>query len=166
MQTLRAQGHESSGYIDNSYLQGDTNEECTHNVIDTVSTFDTIGFVTHPNKSVFTPTQELIFLGFLLNSITMTVRLGPEQANKIRNACLELKNSKGATIREVARVIGLLTSSFPGVQFGPLHYRHIDWDKTESLKVSKGDFDKHMHLFPPAVNELKVPITQFFLIHQ
>ena len=54
----------------------------------------------------------------------------------------------------MARVIGLLTSSFPGVQFGPLHYRHIEWDKTESLKSSKGDFDGKMKLSPPSINEL------------
>ena len=133
--TLTAQGHESSGYIDDSYLQGDDYEECTHNVIDTVSILDTVGFVTHPKKSVFIPTQELVFLGFLLNSVTMTVRLTPEQANKIRNACLCLKNfnSKDIAIREVGRVIGLLTSSFPGVQFGPLYYRYIAWDKTMFL---------------------------------
>ena len=153
---LRAQGHESLGYIDDSYLQGDSYSECTSNVIDTVSILDKVGFVTHPEKSVFIPTQVLTFRGFLLNSVTMTVRLTPEQAAKIRDACLELKssNNKGTTIREVARVIGLLTSSFPGVQFGPLHYRHIEWDKTESLKSSKGDFDRKMKLSPPSINEL------------
>ena len=60
----------------------------------------------------------------------MTVRLTPEQAIKIRDAFLELKssNNKETAIQEVARVILLLTSSFPGDQFGSLHYRHIKWD--------------------------------------
>ncbi|XP_028407533.1 uncharacterized protein LOC114530148 [Dendronephthya gigantea] len=161
--TLRAQGHESSAYIDDSYLQGDTYEDCTHNVIDTVSILDTVGFVTHPKKSVFVPAQEIVFLGFLLNSITMTVKLTSEQACKIQNACLGLKNSniKGVPIREVARVIGLLISSFPGVQFGPLYYRHIEWDKTGSLKASKGNFDKKMHLSVPAINELNGGLPMF-----
>ena len=47
---LRAQGHESLGYIDYSYLQGDSYSECTSNVIDTVSILDKVGFVTHPEN--------------------------------------------------------------------------------------------------------------------
>ena len=115
-----------------------------------LSILDKVGFVSHPEKPVFIPTQVLTFLGFLLNSVTMTVQLTPEQAAKIRDACLELKssNNKRTTIWEVARVIGLLTSSFSGVQFGPLHYRHIEWDKTESLKSSKGDFDRKNEIIP------------------
>ena len=61
---------------------------------------------------------------------------------------------KGSTIREVARVIGLLISSFPGVEFGPLHYHHLEWDKTEAVQSLKGDFDCRMQLSSPSINEL------------
>ena len=63
----RAQGHESLGYIDDSYLHGDSYSECKNNVIDTVSILDKVGFVTHPEKSVFIPNQVLKFFSFLLN---------------------------------------------------------------------------------------------------
>ena len=76
--SLRAQGYEYLGHIDDSYLQGDTYSECSNNVIERVSIFDKVGFHAHPEKSVFIPTQELTFLGFLLNSVTMTVRLTPD----------------------------------------------------------------------------------------
>ena len=43
-------------------------------------------------------------------------------------------------------MLGLLVSNFPAAQFGPLHIRDLDMDKTEALKLNQGNFDKHMTL--------------------
>ena len=59
------------------------------------------------------------------------------------------------TIRELAHVIGLLVSSFPGVQFGRLHYRHLELDKVEALKISKGNYDAQARLSQETYTELK-----------
>ena len=109
---VRLMGHLSVSYIDDSYLQADTYEQCVQNVIDTVKLFNNLGFTIHPEKSIFTPTQRLVFLGFVLDSKLMRVQLTTEKAFKVKSACQTL-----------ARILGLLTSSFPGVMFGPLHYR-------------------------------------------
>ena len=58
---LRQLGHINSPYIDDSYLQGGSYEECLANVLDTVKMFLSLGFILHPQKSVFTPTQRLVF---------------------------------------------------------------------------------------------------------
>jgi hypothetical protein len=89
-----------------------------------------VGLVIHPEKSVLYPTEKLVFLGFLLDSIKMIISLTGEKTQKIKEACQKLLQSPQPTIWEVARVIGMLTASFPGVIFGPLHYRHLDMDKT------------------------------------
>ena len=47
---LRQQGHESSGYIDDSYLQGDDFADCVANVKATVHAFDSLGLITHPEN--------------------------------------------------------------------------------------------------------------------
>lgn len=57
-----------SPYIDDSLLTGQTYDECAKNVIDTIQLIDNLGFIAHPDKSVFIPTQELDFLGFTLNN--------------------------------------------------------------------------------------------------
>jgi hypothetical protein len=62
--TLRSMGHINSGYIDDSYLQGDSVEECNANIVATGSLMNTVGFLVHPDKSVLSPTQTLVFLGF------------------------------------------------------------------------------------------------------
>ena len=67
------------------------------------------------------------------------------KTQKIKEACQKHLQSPQPTIREVARVIGMLTASFPGVMFGPLH-RHLDMDKTVALKLRKGNYNKTMTL--------------------
>ena len=49
--------------------------------------FEKLGFLPHPEKSVFEPTQIITFLGFVINSVTMTLTLTPEKALKVSMAC-------------------------------------------------------------------------------
>ncbi len=50
--------------------------------------------------------------------------------------------------REVASFIGKLVSAFPGVEFGPLHYRNLESDKDRALKHSVANFEAKMTLSP------------------
>ena len=52
--TLRSMRHLNSGYIDDSYLQGDTSAECHKNVTDTIMLFTKLWFHIHPEKSGIT----------------------------------------------------------------------------------------------------------------
>ena len=153
--TLREAGHLSVGYIDDSYLQGNDYDQCLENIKATVTLFNTLGVVTHPVKSVLEPTQQITFLGFQLNSLTMTISLTPEKAVKVKDACQNLLTNASPTIREVSQVLGLLTSSMPGVMYGPLHYRWLDIDKSQALHLHKGNFDKTIMLSPCAKADLK-----------
>ena len=56
---LRKKGHLSSGYIDDSYLQGDGFYDCLANGVGTIKLFHTLGFIIHPDKSVFIPLKFL-----------------------------------------------------------------------------------------------------------
>ena len=126
---LHLRGHMSSAYIDDLYLQGQTYKDCVHNVINSVTRIDSLGLVAHPNKSVFNPSQQLEFLGFILNSVLMTICLTPEKAAGLKTACHVLLTNPSPTIRELARVVGKIVSSFPGVMYGPLYYRLLERDK-------------------------------------
>ena len=144
--TLRSQGHVSFGYIDDSYLQGDSVRECKANVDDTTELFERLGFTPHDKKSLLLPTQKLILLGFLLNSIDMTISLIPERVNKLKTACITLLKKDNPTIHEVAHVVGLMVASFPGNTYGPLFYRTLDTLKTEALRTSKGSFEAKVQI--------------------
>ena len=111
--TLRSMGHLNSAYIDDSYLQGDTFAECHKNVIDTIMLFTKLGFHIHPEKLVFLPSQKLTFLGFVLDSIAMTVSPTDDKVQRILSVCTTLLKTQIPTIKKAAEVIGILVSTFP-----------------------------------------------------
>ena len=88
-----------------SLLVGQSIDSCHRNIADTVCLFANLGFTIHPVKSVLQPQQKIDFLGFVLDSITMTVTLTDATAMKVRSACQNLLLQKTATIRSVAQVI-------------------------------------------------------------
>ena len=144
--TLHNLGYLSLGYINDSYLQGDTSSECLDNVYYTTSLFKKLGFYLHPTKSIVILAQQLIFLGFVLNYITMTVTPSEGKIQKLVTACRSLLNNSNPTIEEVCQVIGLIVSNFPGAEYGPLNYRSLESDKTQALELNKGDYKSHMQL--------------------
>ena len=52
------------------------------------------------------------------------------------------------TIRELASLISSLVATFPGVQFGPLHYRTLEHDKNHALRQASYNFDAKVVLSP------------------
>ena len=77
--TLRIHRYLSVGFIDDSYLRGDSYEQCVRNIIDTIELMDKVGLVPRPDKSVLHPTQISVFWTFDLNSVEMTITLTPEK---------------------------------------------------------------------------------------
>ena len=152
--SLRLQGHILAGYIDN-YNQGDTYQECLSTVLATVKLVTDLGFCVHPKKSCLIPSQEIVFPGNVLNSVTMTIKLTSEKKQKVLKACKTLQTQAQHTIREVAKVLGLLVSSFPAVMYGPLYYRQMEREKSLAVKNNKGDYDALISLSPEAKAELQ-----------
>ena len=153
---LRSQfGHTCLGYIDDSFYLEDSYFECEEATLHAVQLFGNLGFKIHPEKSVVIPTQTLEFLGFILSSILMLVTLTNRKAVKILQLCQTFSVPyKEFTIREVASFLGTLVSSFPGVEFGPLHYRHIEVDKERNLKLNQGNYDSFMTLSHGSLEEV------------
>ena len=115
--TLRQMGHTNVGYIDDSYLQGSSFDECTNNVQDTVHPLTQVGFFLNQEKSILVPSHDLTFLGFILNSLTMTVRPTPAKAGKLKQKCSALLTKTHVSVRNVSEVIGLMVFMFPGVEY-------------------------------------------------
>ncbi len=154
--TLRSKfGHTCLGYIDDSFYTEESYDECLQATFNAVELITSLGFKIHPDKSVIIPSQCIEFLGFLLDSSSMTVTLTPRKKEKLRLLCQQfLQPQRSFTICQVASLIGSLVSSFPGVQFGPLHYRPIEVDKDYHLRLHQGNFDAEMSLSPDSLAEL------------
>ncbi|CAB4011285.1 Transposon Ty3-G Gag-Pol poly [Paramuricea clavata] len=84
----------------------------------------------------------------------MRVTLTPEKTVNLKLCLHTLKHPK-LTIRELAHLIGILVSSFPGVQYGPLHYWSLEMLKSEALKSSKGNFEALVSINNECVEDLQ-----------
>ena len=104
-------------------------------VKETILLLQSLGCFIHETKSNLEPSQEVKFLGFLINSVRMHVSMTSEKADKIRQACYALLKKGPVPIRTVASTVGLMVSSFPGVSYGPLYYRQLENEKTVALKT-------------------------------
>lgn len=82
----------------------------------TVKLFTDMGLALNMAKSVFIPSPFITFLGFILNSVHMTLSLTSAKAVKLKSKGTYLRNNQFPTIWTVSEVIGLMGASFPGIQ--------------------------------------------------
>ena len=118
---LRKRGHVSVVYVDDSYLQGKTYEQCLQNITDSINILQELGFTIHPIKSCLTPKQKIIFLGFEIDPCSTTITLTKNKKEKFKRLCRQLLTLHKICQRELASVIGNIVSSFAAVPCGPLY---------------------------------------------
>ena len=131
-----------AAYIDDLITLAYLFDICFKNVCKCVKPLGNLGFLVHPEKSIFAPSQEIKYLGFIINSVTMTVRLTTKEERKIFDLCQEVLLKESFSIRLVSKLLGKFTSSFQAIKYGQLHYRDLERLKAKALKFNKGTFDK------------------------
>ena len=135
-----------AAYLDDLFTLNKSINGCRRNILLICKMMQELGFVIHPHKTTFIPSTTLEYLGFIIDTIAMTVSLPLSKKEVIIDLAKEILRESCVTIRLIARLLGLFTSSFIAVSYGPLHYRNIERDKTKALAKHKGDYDKHMSL--------------------
>ena len=101
-----------------------------------VTLLDSLGFVVHPNKSIFVPARSIEDLSFVTDSQSMAIYLTKKKNACTKQLCHEVLQEEFLMIRKTARLLGKFTSSFPAMRFGPLHYRSLGQDKIIALKFT------------------------------
>ena len=151
---LTEKGFLSLVYIDDSHLQDDDYVDWFSNVLNTKEILRSLGLKTHPDKFKFIPTQCITYLGFILNSVQMTITLTQEKKEKILNLCYETHKEDVVTIRLLSKLIGKLVAAFPAVTSGPFYYRVLEMDKAMAWNNCHGNSDASVRLSNEAIKEL------------
>ena len=131
---LGKQEHQIMGYLDDSFLVGDTFEECQSAVQAAVNLLKDLGFQIHPEKFQLIPKQIIEYLGFIRNSRDMSVKLTPSKQEKVLNLIKNITPKETVSIRGVVRLIGTLEACLPGVQFARVYLWKLQHDKMKDLK--------------------------------
>ncbi|KAJ8917897.1 hypothetical protein NQ315_002589 [Exocentrus adspersus] len=143
---LRTEGLLSVNYLDDFLLLADSKNSCLDNVRVTVDLISKVGLIINFEKSRVTPIQNIKFLGFVWDSIKMTISLPDDKVLRASQYVLKVRNSDTLTIRLFAKLIGFLISICPAFTCGWVYTKSLEHEKCAALKRSHGNFESIMKL--------------------
>ena len=117
-----------------SHYIGSSVEETRQFTEMTMSLLESSGFIINKEKSIFTPTQIITFLGFTINSITMQLTLPQDKVRSVRSHCHQMLSRPKVSLRSIAQILGLLESYRPAIWRDPLHMRRLQATDTGTTK--------------------------------
>ena len=123
-------------YLDDMLIMASSKEEARAHLATAMHLLTALGFILNLDKSVLTPTQRVIFLGFCLDSRTMLISLPTPRIQSIQRLIRETLAQGQATILKLSQLLGSMVSTHPAVLAAPLHYRHLERAKITALKHS------------------------------
>jgi hypothetical protein len=145
VQLARKWGIQISFYMDDTLLRAPRALKAVEDSEIFGNLLQQAGFLLHKDKSVTTPTQQIKYLGFIIDSVTMTLSLPEDKVTRlrqaVRKALRELVSQRRLTVRIAAKTIGFIVSSIPATVYGKAHYRQLEYAKISQLQQGNGQFD-------------------------
>ncbi len=145
VQLARRWGIQISFYMDDTLLRAPARVRAAEEAQLFGNLLQQAGFLLHRDKSVSEPTQQIKYLGFLIDSVTMQLSLPADKVTRLRQAVKkairELNSQRRLTIRIAAKTVGFVVSATPATTYGKAHYRQLEFAKTDQLQAHNGNFD-------------------------
>ena len=117
------------------------------------SLLELLGFVVNREKSQLLPAQVIHYLGFMVDSKEMKIRLSEEKATQISTTCRKIRERGFISVRELARLIGKMTATLPAIFPASLWYRKLQRMKNQTYQRSQS-FEAIVTLNQEALLEL------------
>ena len=132
---LRQQGVRLVIYLDDLLLMAETQELLQQQLHHIMSLLTKLGFLLNLKKCILTPCRQLEFLGFIVDSLTLSLYVPSDKVSKIKKECRHMLNKQRVSARNLAHIIGLLSSVTPAVLQAPLHYRGLQRLRSSALRL-------------------------------
>ena len=133
-------------YIDDLLFIASSKEELKKQIAYSLYLLDKLGLTINIPKSILEPTKIIEFVGFILNSNNMTIKLTDKKKRKISELGIELLAQESTSIRELARFIGNLVATEPCVYLAPLKFKYLEIIRNNALSKHNGNFDGFIKL--------------------
>jgi hypothetical protein len=150
----RAAGMDVSFYLDDTLLRAASYSLAWRDLRVFGQLLELAGFLLHRDKSVYEPTQVITYLGFILDSRDMSIRLPTAKEEKIRTALRQAlhdaENNVPWEIRRAAQLIGWLLAALPACKYGQGHFRSLENAKKWALVEASYDYDAEQVSWSPA----------------
>ena len=112
-------------YLDDMLVICDSQEELRENVLLIKDLFGVLGLTINEKKSQLEPSQEIVFMGYQLSTVTMTISLPVEKMQKIQQEALQLLKETIVSIWKIAAFIGMTNAARQAVTIALLFHRHL-----------------------------------------
>ena len=153
---MRQEGFTVIGYIDDCLIVANSEEECVKATTRLRQLLLSLGFAINENKSVSTPSNEIVFLGYQINSLNLTISPTLKKKEKCAALTEKLLNYTKFKIRIVASAIGFIVDLCKGVEYGANYFRALERSKIRALrKVGKIGYEGTMRISNMAKAELR-----------
>ena len=119
----------------------------------TIMVLRQLGFAVNEAKSVVEPTQCISHLGFEINTVDMTVKLGQDKLDKLRARAQPLLKPTH-TVRQVMSFIGTAEACVIAIEHGQLHKHFLEISKNEAIQTAGRQLNKKMSISPQARKEV------------
>ncbi len=141
-------------YLDGFLIMEETRQLALQHAATTLNLLEGLGFVVNYPKSLLIPSQEIEFLGYIVNSLNLSLSLPKDKIKKVRQNCQKLLDNPVIIVRKLAKFLGLLSASIQAVFPAPLHYRYLQHAKNSVLKQQKS-YEALVNLDPEALQEVQ-----------
>ena len=133
-------------YIDDILVIGKTPDKVRNHTDALIALLEGLGFIVNMEKSVLTPSQQIEFLGLLLNTTSMCLTLPGHKIRTIRKEAALLLRQGNFSARKLAQFIGKLNAASQAVFPAPLFYRHLQRDLKGALARGSQNYDSSLQL--------------------
>lgn len=152
---LRTLGLRLIIYIDDILLMADSVLTAKAHTAALIFLLENLGFIINLPKSLLDPTQEIDFLGFTVNSVTMEIKVPGSKIKQVRQEAKKLLEADTCTALTLSRFLGKLNHVAQAIPPAPLFYRNLQSCLQAGLEEKGGkDYSGPAHLTQPAMEEL------------
>lgn len=146
---LRNRGFKSVVYLDDILCLGTSYKECLDNVTETRKILECLGFVINYEKSLLNPVTRCKYLGFVFDSVEMTISLPIEKQNYIFSLVQTYMSLPRVTIKEFAHLIGVLIAACPALRYSWMYTKMLEREKHLALLKCQNNYNTK---FTPSAN--------------
>jgi len=155
IELLRTIGVRLVIYMDDMLLMASSEHLIQEQTYVALFLLENLGFVVNNKKSVLTPCQQIEFLGMLVNSQSMELKLPGEKIRKIRTEAHYLLATPNVPIQSLAQFLGKLNATTPALQMAPLFCRLLQISLRKTLDANSQDYQSTIKLSPQAIEDLQ-----------
>ena len=117
--------------MDDILIQGSSPSQAFLHAQVTALLLMVLGWSLNWKKSDFFPKQETTHLGFVWNSVSMTISCPPDKISRLQASCRNLAKDWVLSVHDAEHILGIMESVRPVTPLCAMHYRSFQNSSSE-----------------------------------